>query len=86
MIPSQYAFTPPQVVVAATKLKKSVAVSEENVQERSRRRPGAADFPAAVFLARKCPNLGRAAGIACRAAGKSGKKFLAALKFAGKRK
>ena len=34
-----------------------------------------ADFPAAIFIAGKCPNLGR---IACRAAGKSEKTFPAA--------
>ena len=41
--------------VDSEKRKKAVAVSEKEIQERSRE----ADFPTAVFLARKCPNLGR---------------------------
>ena len=43
---------------------------------------GGADFPAAVFLAGKCPKT--LAGIAYRAAGKSVKNFPAASNFAGK--
>ena len=54
---------------------------------RSRRRKsssvpeGGADFPAAIFLAGKSPNLGRDSISSCR---KSGKNFPAASKFAGK--
>ena len=42
---------------------------------------GRADFPAAIFLAGKCPTL---AGIALRAAGTSVKNFPASSKIAGK--
>ena len=44
---------------------------------------GGADFPAAIFLAGKCPNLGRDR-LAFRAAGKSVRSFQAVLKSAGK--
>ena len=47
-------------------LKKAVAVSEENVQQRSRRRG-----QLAVFLAGKCPNLGRGSISRCRRIGES---------------
>ena len=49
-------------------LKKAVAVSEEEIRSQ-----GGAYFPAAIFLARKSPNLGKLAGVAFRAAGKLGK-------------
>ena len=45
-------------------LKKAVAVSEEKIQPN-----GAASFPAAVFLAGKCPNLGRDSISCCRKIG-----------------
>ena len=43
-----------------------MAVSEEKIQQRSRRR---SQFPAAVFLAGKCPNLGRDSMSCCRKIG-----------------
>ena len=66
-----------------------VTLDQENLRRlwRSRRRKsssvpeGGADFPAAIFLAGKCPTL---AGIAFRSVGKSGNNFPAASKFAGK--
>ena len=48
------------------RLKKAVVVSEEKFQERSR---GRADFPATIFLVRKCPNLGRDGIQRCRKIG-----------------
>ena len=59
-------------------VKKAVAVSEEKIQQRSWRR---GQFSSSRFPRRKSPNL---AGIAFRAAGKSGNNFPAASKFAGK--
>ena len=47
-------------------LKKAVAVSEEKVQQRSRR---CGQFPTAVFLAGECPNLGRDSILCCRKIG-----------------
>ena len=43
-----------------------MAVSQEKIQERSRRQ---ADFPAAIFLAGKCPNLWRDSISCCRKIG-----------------
>ena len=60
-------------------LKKAVAVSEEKIQQRSRRR---GQFSSSRFPCRKVPQT--FAGIAFRAAGKSGNHFPAASKFAGK--
>ena len=53
-------------LLISEKLKKAVAVSEE----KSRSVPeGGADFPAAIFLAGKCPNLGRDSISCCRKIG-----------------
>ena len=54
-------------MLKSEKLKKAVAVSEE---EKSRERsPRRADFPAAIFLAGNCPNLGRDSMWCCQIIG-----------------
>ena len=60
------------------KLKKAVAVSEKN----SRSVPeGEADFPAAIFLAGKCPNLGRESILCCW---KTGEEFSSSVEICRK--
>ena len=57
-----------QFLYSSEELTKAVAVSEEKIQQRSRRR---GQFPAAIFLAGKCPNLGRDGSSRCRKIGES---------------
>ena len=66
-------------ILISEKLKKAVAVSEEKIQERSRRR---GRFSSSHFSLPE--NAQTLAGIAFQAAGKSVKNFPAASKFAGK--
>ena len=67
------------------KLKRNSLLESEKRSHRRKSRSvpkGGADFPAAIFLSRKCPNLGRDRISCCR---KIGEKFFpAASKFAGK--
>ena len=78
LLGSDNPYTTPLNPSFSEKLKKAVAVSEEKIQERSRRRR---QFSSSRFLARKYPNL---AGMAFGAAGKSVKNYPAASRFAGK--